>query len=386
MAIEHGHQSADSSKRYWSKLIKDFRRTNPEINVEVDVFSRAEIDDRVAEMVKQGKEPDLAQSVGSFAEYAEDGKLYNASDVLSTPAQGELITALAEAGTVRRVQYGLPFAASTEALYYNRKLFAEAGIDDPPRTWKEVREAAVALDEAGIDTPYGLPLGKQEAQIETLNWMVGGGGNYASDAGTYDIDSPQNVRTFSWLRDELVTPRLTGDDPASTSRQDAYTSFAKGEVGMLNGNSSLMGLALESGVDYGWAPLPGRTGPAKGAAGMVDWMTAFTRNGHQEEIRTFLDFVYEKKNVIDYAERHGLLPVTASASEAMREDEKHRQLWDFLDQLPNARFFPVNMVSWGSTVRSVQSSIGRAVAKDGNPRAVLGSVQRKANAAEVAKS
>lgn len=382
VAVEHGDRAANSSKRYWSKLISDFRFQHSEIDVEVDIHSRATIDDRVAAMVKDGKEPDLAQTVSSFAQYAGSGKLYNASEVLSTPTQGEFVGPLAEAGTVRRVQYGLPFVASTEALFYNRKLFDKAGIKDPPRTWAQLREAAEALAAADVKTPYSLPLGAQEAQIETLNWMIGNGGGYSSDGGSYAIDSPANIRTFSWLRDALVTPGLTDADPSGTDREDAYDAFARGEVGMLNGNSALMRIALESGIDYGTAPLPGRTGPARGSAGVADWMMAFKRNGHREEIRTFLDFVYRREHVVDYSERYGLLPVTAGASEAMREDETHRELWDFLDRLPDARFYPVSLSSWGATVHRVQTNIGRAVAEGGNPEAVLGSIQRGANAAE----
>lgn len=382
VAVEHGDRAANSSKRYWSKVISDFRFKHSDIDVEVDVYSRATIDAKVAAMVKDGNEPDLAQTVGSFAQYASSGKLYSASEVLSTPTQGEFIGSLAEAGTVRRVQYGLPFVASTEALFYNKKLFDKAGIKSPPRTWEQLRKAAEELKAADVKTPYSLPLGPQEAQIEALNWMVGNDGSYSSDGGSYAIDSPENIRTFNWLRDELVTPGLTDPYPAKTDRQDAYDAFAKGEVGMLNGNSALMRIALEGGIDYGTAPLPGRTGPARASAGVADWMMAFKRNGHQEEIRTFLDFVYREENVVDYSERYGLLPVTASASDAMHEEETHRDLWDFLDRLPDARFYPVSLSSWGATVHRVQTNIGRAVAEGGNPEAVLGSIQRGANAAE----
>ena len=41
--------------------------------------------------------------------------------------------------------YGLPFQCSTPVLYYNKELFAKAGINKAPDTWAELMETAKAL-------------------------------------------------------------------------------------------------------------------------------------------------------------------------------------------------------------------------------------------------
>lgn len=58
--------------------------------------------------------------------------LYRADELLSISAQGSFVPSLAQAGQVRRVQYGLPFTASTRLLYYNKDLFSRAGLKPPP--------------------------------------------------------------------------------------------------------------------------------------------------------------------------------------------------------------------------------------------------------------
>ncbi|WP_240649245.1 extracellular solute-binding protein [Streptomyces sp. Z26] len=384
VAVEHGDRSGNSSKRYWDKLVGEFQFTSPDIDVKVEIVDRDRVDRKVAEMVEAGEAPDLALTGGSFAGYAEEGELYSADEVLSTAVQGDFVSSLAQAGTVRRIQYGLPFVASTTALFYNKDLFAEAGIKDAPTTWEELRKDAAELRSAGVKTPYGLPLGPADAEAETLNWMLGGGGGYSDDGGAYDIDSPQNTQTFEWLRDKLVKPGLTQPDPAATSRDLAYADFMDGDVAMLNGQPTLMQRALESGVDYGIAPLPGRSGPAKSTTGVADWMTAFKQGGHQEQIRTFLDFLYQRKHVVEYADQYDLLPVTTSASQAMRDDDAHEPLWEFLDRLPTATLYPVGKTSWTPTARALRKSVGTAVAEDGDPAEVLGEIQRSATATEVA--
>lgn len=382
VAVEQGDRSGNSSKRYWDKLIGEFQFKHRGISVQVKVVDRDRIDEEIAAMVKAGKTPDLAQTSGSFAGYAEADKLYSAADVVSTATQGAFVPSLAEAGTVRRQQYGLPFVASTRALFYNKDLFAKAGLQGAPGTWDELREDALALRAAGVETPYALPLGPEGAEVETLNWLLGGGGGYSNDGGAYDIDSPQNVQSFEWLRDKLVTPRLTSADPAATSRDEAYADFMSGKAAMLNGHPTLMQQALENGVDYGIAPLPGRNGTAKTTTGVADWMMAFKQGGHRKEIRAFLDFVYQDKYVAEYADTYDLLPVTTPASQAMRDDAAHKPLWDFLDWLPTATFSPVGKRSWTPTVRTLRSSIGKAVTGDGSPAEVLAGVQRDAVAEE----
>lgn len=48
--------------------------------------------------------------------------------------------------------------------------------------------------------------------------------------------------------------------------------------------------------------------------GVADWMVAFKQNDRRDEIGKFLEFVYQDKNLSDFAGRYHLLPSTASAA------------------------------------------------------------------------
>ncbi len=244
--------------------MKDYESAHPGVKVEVSVYSWNDVDRKVREMVDDGHAPDLAQ-IGAYADYAAAGKLYPASDVLSIRTQADLISQLSDAGQWEHTQYGIPFAASTRVLFYNKTLFAEAGIK-PPTTWDELAADAAALRAKGVKYPYALPLGPEEAQAETMQWLLSGarsGNGYTDDVGTYSIDSEQNVVTFDWLKDELVGKDLTGPvAPGKLNRADAFAAFADGEVGMLNGHPTLIRQATAKGVKFGMVPMPGRTGKA----------------------------------------------------------------------------------------------------------------------------
>lgn len=381
VAADYGDGKANSSEHYWDELTRTFEKKHPGIKVDVDVYSWTEVDKKVADMVKAGHAPDLAQ-IGAYADYAADDQLYSADELLSIPVQADFTPALAQAGEYNRVQYGMPFGASTRRLFYNKKLFAEAGITDPPTTWADIAKDAALLKARGVEMPYALPLGPEETQAETMIWMLSGGGGYTDSIDKYTIDSPENVKTFEWIQKNLVAKDLTGVEPADLNREDAFAKFAAGQVGMLNGHPTLMKQAEAKGVDYGTVELPGVDGKAKTTMGVTDWMMAFKQNGHRKEAGEFLDFVYSKQSVMKFSADYGLLPVTSSASQEMAGDDRFRKLHGFLKQLANAEFYPSNKTSWPLVSKTVKAKMGPAVGPDGNPASVLAEIQNIADTAD----
>ncbi|CAM5721355.1 Solute-binding protein OS=Streptomyces glaucescens OX=1907 GN=SGLAU_15450 PE=4 SV=1 [Streptomyces glaucescens] len=233
--------------------------------------------------------------------------------------------------------------------------------------------------------PYALPLGPEEAQAETMQWLLSGGGGYTDSSGGYGIDSPENVETFTWLRDELVGKDLTGPvAPGKLNRADAFAAFADGQVGMLNGHPSLMKTAENKGVKFGMVPMPGVDGESKATMGVADWMLAFRQNGHKEQVGEFLDFVYSDENVLDFSREYDLLPVTNSAYEVMNAADEDKALQPFLKELPLAELYPVGKTSWAQVAAEVKKRIGQAVAPGGSPSAVLGKLETTALNAESA--
>lgn len=237
VAADYDVSGGQSSKKYWANLGAAFEKANPGIKVDIQIESWNDVDRKVGEMVKAGKAPDVAQ-IGAYADYAAADKLYSADQLLSIPVQSNFLRPLVDAGEQKRVQYGMPFVASTRLLFYNKKLFKEAGIKGTPKTWDDLREDAEKL-KAGTDAkyPFALPLGAEEAQAETMMWLLSGGDAYLDPVGNYSIDSQQNIATFRWIKENLVEKGLTGPvAPAKLNRKEAFAAFTRGEVGMLNGH------------------------------------------------------------------------------------------------------------------------------------------------------
>ncbi|MER5637441.1 extracellular solute-binding protein [Kitasatospora sp. NPDC002227] len=376
VAADYGDTEATSSSHYWNDLARAFEAANPKIKVDVQVVGWTEIDQRVAELIKKGRTPDIVQT-GGYADQVAAGRLYPVGDVLTIDTQADLIDVFAKAGQVMGSQYGIPFVASSRAFFYNKAIFAKAGIDHPPASWDELEHDAQLIKRKvpGV-IPYGLPLGPEEAQAEASMWTMSGGGGLADSAGNYTIDSQQNRATFDWLRTRLVRPGLTYPDPGSVDRKTAFGDFAAGRVAMLDGHPSLIQKAVNAKIDYGTSTIPGKDAGAKPITlGVADWMMAFKANGHRAEIKKFLAWVYREENTLKFDEQYNLLPVTQDTLAAMTAG-RHEDLKQFLAALPNASFYPLGDPAWDSVSTLVKQQIGKAVTDDGGQ--VLTALQQAA--------
>ncbi|GAB2331225.1 extracellular solute-binding protein [Streptomyces variabilis] len=376
VAADYGDKASNSSTVYWEDVAKRFEAANPDIRVDVQVVNWNDIDTQVKTMIQSGNVPDVLQT-GGYADKVADDLLHTAEEVLSPATQDNLVDTFAKAGEVDGVQYGIPFVSSARALFYNKKLLADAGVTEPPKSWADLEAAAEAVKEKHPDViPYALPLGPEEAQGETLIWELGNGGGYTGDDGKYTLDSEANVGTFQWLRANLVEPGLTYSNPAATDRKTAFADFAAGKVGMLNGHPSLIQMSKDGGVDYGVAPIPGKDGALDSTLGVADWVMAFKDSGHQEEIKKFLDFAYSKENTLKFDEMYNLMPVTEDTLTEMTSNGKHKDLEPFFELLPKASFYPLGDTSWDAVSAEIKKSGGTAVGED--PAKVLGDLQKKA--------
>ncbi|ATW51893.1 ABC transporter substrate-binding protein [Streptomyces peucetius subsp. caesius ATCC 27952] len=379
VAADYGDKASNSSTVYWKDVAERFEAANPKIEIDVRVINWNDIDSQVKTMIQSGNMPDVLQT-GGYADKVADDLLYKAEEVLSEKTRANLVDTFAEAGEVDGVQYGIPFVSSARALFYNKKIFADAGITEAPRSWDDVRTAAerIKAKTPGV-TPYALPLGPEEAQGESLIWELGNGGGYTDAQGAYTLDSKANVETFQWLKTNLVGPGLTCANPAATDRKTAFADFAAGKAAMLNGHPSLIQMSKDGKVDYGVAPIPGKDGALDSTLGVADWTMAFKTGGHKEEIRKFLDFAYAKENTLKFDEMYNLMPVTEDTLEEMTSSGKHKDLEPFFELLPKASFYPLGDTTWDAVSAEIKKSGGTAVSDD--PAKVLGDLQKKAEQA-----
>jgi multiple sugar transport system substrate-binding protein len=365
---DYGTGPSNASAKYWDGIVTAFEKVHPDIKVNVTSIAWTNFDQQVQTMIQNKQYPDITEG-DYFSNYAQDGLLYPASDVLSD--SGNLLPAFKAQGTYNGVQYGMPFTTSSRTLFYNKKLFAQAGIAAAPQTWADVEADAAKITKLG-KVGYGLPLGKEEAQAESLLWMLGDGGGYET-AGKYTIDSPANIAAFNFIKG-MVAAGDTEPNPGTVDRTPLWEQFAQGTIGMINGSPALIPIIQSAKVltsaDWTSVPIAGKSGPLSVTLGVCDNVAAFKANGHEAQIKEFLDFAYQDKYQLAFDKEYDLLPATTTASKALSSDPVFAP---FLTALPNSVQYPSD-TAWANVKTKIQQTIGTAVT--GTPATELGQLQQ----------
>ncbi|MCC3291675.1 extracellular solute-binding protein [Arthrobacter sp. zg-Y1110] len=365
---------SDGTKALWEGVIEDFEAANEDISVNLQVESWENLESVLQTKIQAGEAPDIYNG-GAFSAFADEGLLYPANEVASEETIADFQESFAENEMLDGTQYGLPLIASVRALFYNQDLFDAAGIQAPPTTWDELHAAAQEISATGVPG-YGMPLGSEEAQGESLIWFAGNGGGFG-DESEITVNTPENLEAAEFMK-KMISDGVTQPDPGATQRTPMINVFAQGQIGMVYALPQTVGQIEEENPDlnYGIASVPTNSGEPS-TLGVADRLMAFKNDeDKQEAIKAFMDFFYAEDNYVDWVETEGFLPTTKSGSEAMGSDES---LKPFLDMLPTAEFYPTTNPAWNAADGAFKSLMGQL--EDQDAQTVLEQIQSKADAA-----
>jgi multiple sugar transport system substrate-binding protein len=125
------------------RIVDEFQRRRPDIKVRA-VLSAPGVMQQLATFCAGGKCPDVLMAWDlTYAELADRGVLLDLNTLLARDAafaarlKSDGIGPLYDTFTFNGGQYALPEQWSGNYLFYNKRLFAEAGVPAPPRTWEQ---------------------------------------------------------------------------------------------------------------------------------------------------------------------------------------------------------------------------------------------------------
>lgn len=189
--------------------------------------------------------------------------------------------------------YGIPRASNTIALYYNRDMFREAGLDpdDPPETWDELLTAARALTDPDKDV-YGLAFSaraSEEGTFQFLPWAQMAGGSFD------DIDAPGVADALN-LWKTILDERLASPDTLTRGQWDSTGTFNGGNAAMaISGPWELGRMAADADFDWAVTLLPVREEGGPRASALGDFNLAiFANTEHPEAAFAFLEYYWSQ--------------------------------------------------------------------------------------------
>lgn len=229
---------------------------------------------------------------------AKDQLVAAVPDAIATDTKANWPAGVVGAASIGGVLYGIPNEIDVYALNYNKKLFAEAGITEAPKTWDEFLAAAEKLtDKAKGQQGFGLINSWAAGVLHPFSsLLVSNGGDLVVD-GKPTLDTEAAKQTFE-LYEKLIKSGYS--DPAMATA-DANTtgpfldSFVSGKTGMII-MANWWESALKAGMgdnfaDIATAPIP--VGPSGDTARSISysWMTVVNAKASAEEQTAAWDFL-----------------------------------------------------------------------------------------------
>jgi raffinose/stachyose/melibiose transport system substrate-binding protein len=148
--------TADPLKSLWASVAKEFHKAHPNVTVVVSDIQNEDLQNtKIPNALRGNNPPDLFQQWGGGeeAQQAAAGKLMDISSAVKP--QLAAIGSTAAAWQVNGKTYGLPFDFGTEGFWYNKTLFAKAGITTTPTTIPELNADVAALKTVHV-TPIAV--------------------------------------------------------------------------------------------------------------------------------------------------------------------------------------------------------------------------------------
>nr|WP_246731762.1 extracellular solute-binding protein [Methylocapsa sp. S129] len=290
----------DSANQAFQSIIKQFETANPGMTVQVE--TRGVDEHKAALRVAAGSDqgPDIFFSWAGlglggefvksglalpmdkyYAQYKWDDEFLPAADIFSKQYAGG--------------RYGVPYSFHGEALYYNKALFAKAGITSEPKTYADLLADADKLAAAGIPA---ITFGG------TVNWHVMRllDEILETQCGAEKHDALMTMQA-SWASEPCATKSFTEFHNWSSKyflkpfmgigQDQSFNLFLAGRAGMMLEGDWLVGQLKQNNklADYGLFLFP--TGGSR-LYGFSEYNYISSKSKNPDVAAKFLDFLASK--------------------------------------------------------------------------------------------
>ncbi|MBL1068801.1 sugar ABC transporter substrate-binding protein [Streptomyces sp. 7-21] len=296
------------------------------IEVELEVIDWDQLLDRILAATTSGEGPDVLNIGNTWsASLQATGALMPWGDEEFEAIGGRdrfVESALEACGAPGQDPAAVPLYSLAYALYYNRELFDEAGIEEPPATWEELIEVGQQLTD---DDTYGLAIEGASYTTNAHHAFTFGqqhGADFFDEEGNPTFDTPEAARAIEQYIDLLGEADIAAPGNAEYAQNQSLSDFSSGRAAMLLWQAA--GRAVqEQGMDpdaYGVAPVPFQANPPEGGR-HVNSMVAginiavFGNTDNLDGALEFVEFMTSDETQRALNQEFGSLPPVLSAQE-----------------------------------------------------------------------
>lgn len=290
----------------FEQLGADFAELSPTVaGVTIESFNLADLNTLMTTQIQAGEAPDVSWlPVESSLEYIRSGALVDLRDTIDADPDFDLpdfIPSLMERWTDGEAIYGIPFSTGPLIMYYNKDLYAEAGVKDPGQlieegtwTWDAFRETSKEVTAALGNRGYVLNDFDFQNWTRLLPYMNAYGASpWNEDATECTMDSPE-------MRDAMsVFHAMTFEDgsmPVPGQQVDFWGGQVAATSAFLGASASLQ----DADFEWGIAPTPAGPAGAIVATGQAS-IVALAAGNNTEDAAKLVAFLGSKDPMAQYS-------------------------------------------------------------------------------------
>lgn len=244
--------------------------------------------------------------------------------------------------------YGVPMTREVVGYFYNKDLFAQAGIEEPAETWDEFFEQCDQLLAAGI-TP--LSMDTADSGWVTSLWlgaMIGStdaGEEFMNTSLPDDYNTPEFIEAATHIQE--MFQKYTTSDAIGGAYENAANHFYMEDTAMIANGPWMVGDFYDTSmVEDGFADKVGTAiypGDLMYNGGKIGYNIASKSDETLQAALTFVDFMTSEESQLKMLEMTGDTPamegitsdnvkplvneVTSNADSATRQINDFQSLW-----------------------------------------------------------
>lgn len=356
--------SLDHDKQVLTPVLEKFtQETGVKVNLEVIGWN--DLQTRIQTAITSGQAPDVVNIGNTWAAslQATDAFLPFDSDAMNTIGGKDKFvpTALATGGKEGTDPTSVPLYGLAYGLYYNKAMFAAAGLQ-PPRTWEEMVAAAKKLTNPAKNQ-WGMALAAgsytENVHFAFINAAQNGADWFDQDGKpTFTGDGQvQGVLRYLDLmqKDKVANPSNAQYDNGTKSVNDFATKKVAMVINQNNANSSIVANGMKNS-EYGVVPFPAPQGAepvASHVAGIN--LSIFKNTKNKDAALKFVKYMTEESTQNTLDKPFAALPVLKDVKPVFTDNPEEAAIFQ---DIYNTKSKPLPLVP---AEDQYESTVGKAM-------------------------
>ncbi|MEU9615476.1 extracellular solute-binding protein [Streptomyces sp. NPDC048209] len=303
-----------SEDKVFKKIAEGFEKKHPKVDVKYVNVPFGEAQNKFKNAAQAGSgAPDVIRSeVAWTPEFADLGYLAPLDGTAALKDDSDFLKQAAASTKYKGKTYAVPQVIDSMGIFYNKKMFADAGVE-PPAKIADLKTVAEKIKKKTGKT--GLYL-RGDDSYYFLSFLYGEGGDLVdADAKTVTVDNAAGVKAFGVVKD-LVNSGTAKTD-ATDGWENMMQSFKNGDVAMMiNGPwavaDTLTGKEFTDKANLGISTVPAGTA-GQGAPQGGHNLGVYAGSKNLDASYAFVEYMTSVEAQAQTAGELNLLPTRTSA-------------------------------------------------------------------------